>query len=96
MIHIRLKGGMGNQMFQYAFALGQAARLGTKLKVDCSALLDRARGQDFVYRDFDLDIFELQPEFVIAPEKLRRFYKLKSHFTFILANDKFTGSRHIA
>ena len=35
MIHIRLKGGMGNQMFQYAFALGQAARLGTKLKVDC-------------------------------------------------------------
>lgn len=78
MIHIRLKGGLGNQMFQYAFAIGQAARLGTGLKVDCSALLDRARGKDFVYRDYDLDIFKLEPEFVISPEKLRKIYRFKS------------------
>lgn len=77
MIHIRLKGGMGNQMFQYAFALGQATRLKTSLKVDCSALLDRARGKDFVYRDYDLDIFKLQADFAMDPARLRTIYKLR-------------------
>jgi hypothetical protein len=69
---------MGNQMFQYAFGLGQAARLNTSLKLDCSALLDRARGKDFVYRDLDLDIFEANPEFGMDPALLRRIYKIKS------------------
>lgn len=78
MIAIRLKGGMGNQMFQYAFALGQAARLKTRMKVDCAALLDRARGKDFVYRDYDLDIFSLQANFVMEPTALRSVYKIKS------------------
>lgn len=78
MIQIRLKGGMGNQMFQYAFAMGQAARLNTSLKVDCAALLDRARGKDFVYRDYDLVLYKLEADFVIPPAKLRSMYKLKS------------------
>lgn len=78
MIQVRLKGGMGNQMFQYAFGLGQAARLGTSMKLDSSALLDRARGKDFVYRDFDLSIFNVEPEFGISPVLLRKLYKVKS------------------
>ena len=59
MITVRLKGGMGNQMFQYAFAKGMAARLNTEAQMDCSLLLDRARGDDFVYRDYDLSIFDI-------------------------------------
>lgn len=78
MISIRLKGGMGNQMFQYAFGLARAARLETELKVDCAVLLDRARGADFVYRGYDLDIFKVNPGFMVSPEKLRFLYKLKS------------------
>ena len=78
MIAVRLKGGMGNQMFQYAFGLAMAARLGTDLWLDCGVLLDRARGKDFVYRDFDLDIFQAEANFLVRPERLRFLYKLKS------------------
>ncbi|MFY0591788.1 alpha-1,2-fucosyltransferase [Roseivirga sp.] len=78
MIQVRLKGGLGNQMFQYAFGLGQAQRLGTSLKLDCSALLDRARGKDFVYRNMDLDVFKAQPEFSMSPNLLHKYYMLKS------------------
>lgn len=78
MIQVRLKGGLGNQMFQYAFGMARAAQLGTSLKLDCSALLDRSRGKDFVYRDLDLDIFSSEPDFGINPALLRKFYKIKS------------------
>jgi len=78
MIQVRLKGGMGNQMFQYAFGMGCAARLRTSLKLDCSALLDRSRGKDFIYRDLDLDIFRSEPDFGVDPALLRKFYKIKS------------------
>lgn len=38
MITIKLMGGMGNQMWQYAFGLAQARRLGVELQVDTSHL----------------------------------------------------------
>lgn len=77
MITIRLKGGMGNQMFQYALGVQLAKQLNTDLEIDLSALLDRSRG-DFVYRDFDLTIFKLQARFSVNPHFLRTIYKLKS------------------
>ena len=36
MIVIKLMGGLGNQMFQYAAGLSAAERLGTELKMDLS------------------------------------------------------------
>lgn len=78
MVTVRLKAGMGNQMFQYAFGLRMARLLDTDLSLDLSLLLDRARGTDHVYRDYDLTIFKLQAKFSIAPHLLRTLYKTKS------------------
>lgn len=77
MISVRLKGGMGNQMFQYAFGLNLAQKLNTDLKLDLSALLDRSKG-DFVYREYDLPIFQVESDFLISPTFLKAFYKIKS------------------
>jgi hypothetical protein len=69
---------MGNQMFQYALGQRLAKELDTKVKYDLSALLDRSRGPDFVYRNFDLDIFNLKLEFTNSPKLLKVLSKLKS------------------
>jgi len=58
MIYVRLKGGMGNQMFQYALGLQLAEQLGTRLKLDVSNLLYRNKPEGFVYRNYDLDVFQ--------------------------------------
>ena len=60
MIVIKLMGGLGNQMFQYAFAKHLALKNKTDLKLDLHFLLDRSPREDFVFRDFDLDIFNIQ------------------------------------
>lgn len=65
-------------MFQYAFGLRQARAAGTELAIDLSLLLDRARGKDHVYRDYDLTIFAMQPKFTVAPGLLRFLYKSNS------------------
>ena len=54
-------GGLGNQMFQYAFGSYLARKNGTELKFDLTFLLDRtpSKNEHFVFRDFDLSIFEL-------------------------------------
>jgi hypothetical protein len=61
MIIVRLQGGLGNQMFQYAMGRSVAIRNNAELKVDLTDLLDR--GPDaarFPFREFDLDIFDLK------------------------------------
>ena len=78
MVTIRLKAGMGNQMFQYAFGLRMARALGVELRIDLSLLLDRARGDQHVYRDYDLTIFDVPDDFSISPTILRTLYKTKS------------------
>lgn len=77
MIIIRLKGGMGNQMFQYALGRSLAVKLNCPLKLDLSALLDRSK-KDFVHRDYDLHIFNTEENFLMAPGLLRNIYRPKS------------------
>ena len=57
-------GGMGNQMFQYAFARSISLKTNTEFKIDLSFLKRRDLGENFTYRDFDLDIFNI-PENII-------------------------------
>lgn len=59
MITVRLKGGMGNQMFQYAFARALAERNRDEVVLDAAPLLDRTPRPNFVYRGYDLDIFNI-------------------------------------
>ncbi len=69
MIVAKLMGGMGNQMFQYAFGKYLAVTNNTTLKLDTHFLLDRTPHKEFfVFRDYDLDIFNLQAEFATAAE----------------------------
>jgi hypothetical protein len=58
MIIVNLKGGIGNQLFQYATGRHLALRNKTELKLDISGL-DRANKVGDIYRPFDLDSFTI-------------------------------------
>lgn len=57
MIVVKLMGGLGNQMFQYACGRALAIKHGVELKLDHSFLEDRKRGDKFTYRDYELNAF---------------------------------------
>lgn len=60
-IVVRLRGGLGNQMFQYAWGRRLAEAHRCPLYVDTSRLLDRSTVQQGVVpRDYDLDVFRLR------------------------------------
>jgi hypothetical protein len=75
MVIVKLQGGMGNQMFQYATAKALARHLATDFKMDLEFLLDRSPRENFVYRDYDLDIFSLEAPVASKSETLK-FKKL--------------------
>lgn len=58
MIIIQLKGGLGNQMFQYAFAIILAKINSATLKLDKSFFDTFSKEQEFAPRNFELGIFE--------------------------------------
>lgn len=64
MITVRLSGGMGNQMFQYACARALAIRNNTDVCLDTTYLLDRTPRfflqPNFVFREYDLGIFAIK------------------------------------
>lgn len=67
MIIVQLKGGLGNQLFQYAAGLSLAAHHGTKLKVDTS-LLNTGDAEIGTWRGFDLQQLQLEPEVATQQE----------------------------
>lgn len=93
MIIIRLKGGMGNQLFQYAFGLSLAKKLNTSLRLDLSSLLDRSKG-NFVYRNYDLSIFNVKATFLTSPSVLEKVYRLKSSLITKMVRQSINKGRH--
>lgn len=59
MVTVFLRGGLGNQMFQYAAGLGIAERNNASLLLDAVFLNDRFPRRQFAYRTYDLGVFEL-------------------------------------
>jgi hypothetical protein len=57
MIIVRLAGGLGNQMFQYACGRALAARYSTSLALDHSFLEDRTLREGFTPRNYELNAF---------------------------------------
>ncbi len=87
MITVKLKGGLGNQMFQYAFGKYLAKKLNSHFQLDIRYLLDRTPIRNYSFRDYDLDIFNLQVNLKSKPKafplqvyfaKLWEFIILKS------------------
>lgn len=56
---VKLQGGLGNQMFQFAAGLALARRNGAGLKLDLSFLRDRTPRPNFTQREYCLDLFQL-------------------------------------
>jgi hypothetical protein len=63
MIIVRLMGGLGNQLFQYAFARALSNEKNDELKLDLNFLNDKTFKENFTYRDFELDKFNLEFKF---------------------------------
>ena len=64
MIIVRLQGGMGNQMFQYALGRSLAIKNNVPLGLDLTYLLDRTPIPNFTFRDYNLDDFNIQATIV--------------------------------
>jgi hypothetical protein len=92
MIIVKLWGGLGNQMFQYALGKKIAHLNHTELKLDVSLLLDRSPRKNFTYRNFDLDIFNVSAQ-IASAEDIKYFKVAKNKFEKIIKiiNQKIFG-----
>lgn len=76
MVIVKLMGGLGNQMFQYAMGRRLAEKHKTVLKLDTTFLLDRTFRKNFTFRNFDLQIFNIQ-------ENIASIQEIKSHYNIL-------------
>jgi hypothetical protein len=70
MIIVRLLGGLGNQLFQYAAGRSLAVRKKTQLYLDVSAYGQER--SDIIRRSYDLGLFNIDAPFATS-EQVRRF-----------------------
>lgn len=79
MIVIRLKGGLGNQMFQYAMRKHIANKLGIAMKLDLTSIL-RTNNKTNVFRDYQMDIFNCEMSFLLRPNIIRFLVRFRLNF----------------
>lgn len=93
MIIVNLKGGLGNQMFQYALGLSLSLKNKEVLKLDVDGL-ERANRVGDIYRPFDLAGFSISATIATAKEirELKypygTFSKAQRWLNFKLSKDK--------
>jgi hypothetical protein len=71
MIIVNLKGGLGNQMFQYAAGRRLSEIHKTELKLDCSFLSSRDQGEHVTLRAYELSALKIKAE-VASNEEVRK------------------------
>jgi hypothetical protein len=72
MVIVKLMGGLGNQMFQFAAARRLALANQTTLKFDTYFLQDRTLRENFTFRKYELDIFNLNV-CIATPKDIDKF-----------------------
>lgn len=65
MVTVFLRGGLGNQMFQYALGLHLAKKNNAGLFLDTVFLNDRFPRKEFAYRTYDLGVFRQEARFTL-------------------------------
>ncbi|MEI8128334.1 MAG: alpha-1,2-fucosyltransferase [bacterium] len=65
---VKIVGGLGNQMFQYAFAYALSKKLNTQTKLDLSWFEEVKTDQNVTARPFDLHVFNIDYEVAIKEE----------------------------
>jgi hypothetical protein len=80
MITIRLRGGLGNQMFQYAMGKYISKKMGVGMKLDLTKLLKNTKSKNYTARDYQLDIFNLNASFLFSTNSINFFYKYNLNF----------------
>lgn len=78
MILITLQGGLGNQMFQYAFAKVLASKNKAKIVIEDSIYKLQEKKEGYTPRNFELDIFN--NEYIFAEKKDLELFKNLSFF----------------
>jgi len=78
MIVVRLIGGLGNQMFQYAMAKNVAVKNNVILKLDISDLINSDNQGNYTIRNFELNNFNIKSEIAVSEEL--NYFKKKSKF----------------
>lgn len=74
MFCIQLNGGLGNQMFQYAFGRAIAEKYKTHFSLDSSLLENHKQNQDDTIRNFELAIFQQESKRA-SKQELAKFKK---------------------
>ena len=70
MITVRLKGGLGNQLFQYATAKALAVKHRTSVAFELRFLLKRAANDQHTFREYELDALGISPVEPSLAEKI--------------------------
>ena len=71
MIIVKLFGGIGNQMFQYAFGRALSLKHQVELKLDISVLSDKTN-KEISDRDFELEAFGIKAT-IASKEEIKKF-----------------------
>lgn len=88
-------GGLGNQMFQYAFGKSMAIQQHTILKLDRTFLDDKSPKENFTFRDYELDIFDIVADFATTQEIRSYFHRPLFNRLFGLPNKKKVVKEHL-